>query len=245
MPWDSRTIFNKEFRFSEEFRKKAQEKPRRKFRAGYQPIVHREKRIKLLWPLDPSLRNKFKCPENLTIVTVSTYPEKSIFEQSLDFLGITDYVVLSKPIKTQWRHTYKIEWILEFLQSRRCKTEYLLYCDARDTILVDDPHKILDIFETMYGELIFSSTVSKKGIFHRMPQLLDWTRTVAQKNSKYLNAGTFVGKTKFIQQVFESAITLIGKFSRPYSDQDILRYLRPVFYPEMNIDYFNKIFYRN
>ena len=242
MPWDSQTVFNKEFRFSEEFRKRY--KKRKKGRAGRQPIVHRGKRIELLWPLDLSLKDKFKCPKNLTIVTVSTYPEKSIFEQSLDFLGITDYIVLSQSIETGWRNTYKLEWILEFLQSGKCKTEYLLYCDARDTILIDDPHRILDIFETMHDELIFNSTISKRGIFRRMPQLLDWTKRVAQKNSRYLNAGAFVGKTALVQKLFEAAVPLIGRFYRS-SDQDILRYLQPAFYPDMNIDYFNRIFYRN
>ena len=240
MPWDSKV------RFDEDFWKERIKIPRgKKLRAGYQPIIHRQKRVEVFWPLDPSLENKFKCPENLTIVTVSTYSEKSIFEQSLDFLGIVNYVVLSKLIETVWHGMYKIKWILEFLQSGKCKTEYLLYCDARDTILIDDPQRVLDIFETMECELIFNSTKQKRGILWHMPQFLDWMRIVAKKGGRYLNAGAFIGKTKFIQQVLESAVTLIGRFPRPYSDQEILRYLHPAFYPEMDIDYCNHIFYRN
>jgi len=239
MPWNQRLRFSEEFRQSKKFQK------RRRLSAGHQPIVHREKRIKLFWPLDPSLKNKFKKPENLTIVTAHNYPEKSIFEQSLDFLGITDYVVLSEPIKTEWRHTYKTKWVLKFLQSGECKTKYLLFCDARDTVLIDDPQKILDIFKTMNCELIFNATLRKKCIYWIMPQLLDWTKTISKKHGRYLNSGAFIGKTEFIQQFLESAVTLIGRLYPPFSDQEIFRYLHPAFYPEVDIDYSNDIFYRN
>lgn len=234
MPWTKRTRFDESF-------ETVYYEPKRI--AGQQPIIHRAKRIKKFWPLDPSLKNKFKNPENLTIVTTHNYSEKSIFEQSLDYLGITEYVVLNKKIK--WHPMHKINWILEFLQSGKCKTEYLLFCDARDTIVIDDLQKAFDIFKKMNCELIFNSTISKRGTFLHMPQFFDWVRIVAKKKGRFLNAGAFIGRAKFVQKVFESVVTLTGRLPRRGDDQDILRYLQPIFYPELDLDYLNEIFYRN
>lgn len=237
MPWTLKTKFDKSFE---------KERPKqKKRRAGNQPIIHRYKAIPYFWPLDSSLKNKFKKPENLTIITISTYPEKTFFEQSLDYLGIAEYTILEKPV-IEWWSAYKLDWIFEFLQSGTCKTEYLLYCDSRDVIVIDDLQKVIDTFKKMNSELIFCSTVTKRrGIFRNMPQLLDWTKIIAKRNYRYLNAGAFIGRTAFIQKVFTAGVTLKGRFARPNNDQDILRYLHPAFYPEMDIDYFNAIFYRN
>jgi len=211
--------------------------------AGRQPIIHRFKYIDYFFPLDPSLKNKFKKPDDLTIVTIHNYPEKSTFEESLDFLGIAPYVVLKKDI--EWNHRYKIDWMLEFLQSEGCETEYLLFCDARDAFVIDDLHKALNTFKRMNCELIFNSTMSQRGVFWHMPQLFDWTGRVAKKRGRFLNAGAFIGRPEFIQAVWKAVIPLFGRLSRPNDEQDILRYLHPAFYPEMDIDYSNDIFYRN
>lgn len=238
MPWARR------LRFDENLDPFLTYPKRKKRRVGQQPIIHRERYVNYLWPLDPSLKNKFKKPKNLTVVTAHNYPEKSIFEQSLDYLGIVPYVVLKQDIKP-WSHRLKMEWLLEFLQSGRCRTEYLLFCDARDTIIFDDLHKVLDVFHEMKCELIFSSTVSTRGIFQHMPQLWEWTKTVARRHNRYLNSGVFIGRSEFIQKFYEAAVTLFGRFPRPEDDQDIFRYLHPAFYPEMDLDYFNEISYRN
>jgi len=237
MPWTSKT------RFDENFERFATYPKQRKRSVGRQTIIHRHKHVQAFWPLDPSLENKFTKPKNLTIVTTHTYPEKSIFEQSLDYLGIIPYVVLKKEVG--WSHRYKIDWLLEFLRSDKCETEYLLFCDARDTIVIDDLHKALNTFHEMKCELVFNSTMSRRGILWNMPQLFEWTRTVAKKRGRYLCAGAFIGRAKFIQKVFEAAVTLFGRFARPENDQDVLRYLHPAFHPEMDLDYANKIFYRN
>lgn len=237
MPWTIKT------RFDENFDPFCGQSKRHKLSSGKQPIIHRFRYIDYFWPLDPSLKNKFKKPEDLTIVTAHNYPEKSIFEKSLDHYGIAPYVVLKK--KGEWNHRYKLDWMLEFLQAGGCKTEYLLFCDARDAYVIDDLHKALNIFKKTGCDLIFNSTMSKRGIFWNFPQLLEWTKIVGKKHSRYLNAGTYIGRPEFIQKVWETAVTLIGRFPRSEDEQDILRYLHPAFYPEMDIDYSNEIFYRN
>ena len=76
-------------------------KPKKK-RLGFQPITHRLKKALLQWEEiknDEELRNKFKKPEDLTIVTAHNYDHKSLFEENLDYLGVP----LGGVIDVWWR----------------------------------------------------------------------------------------------------------------------------------------------
>jgi hypothetical protein len=73
----------------------------KKRRCGQQPIIHRYKKAKahLEWMIETGTHYKkfegFDLSDlsDLTIVTIHNYEEKSLFEQSLDFMGIKDYIV--------------------------------------------------------------------------------------------------------------------------------------------------------
>ena len=237
----------------------------RKIAATYASIIHREKFAqKYFRALKTAywMKDTYSTPKDLTIITLHDYSEKSLFEQSLDFLGIKDYVVLSEQFEGPWRHTLKIQWIVNYLRAGGCKTEYLLYCDARDSILRVDPQIVLDLFLERHVSLLFNATMSKRAYYFGMPGMLEWARTVAPRLGRYLNSGAFIGTTKFVQLVFEEAmkyvdpeqhivagdvtsLTEFPEFPKGTDDQTILRYLQREFHPAMSIDYYNRIFYRN
>jgi len=235
--------------------------------AGYQPIIHRLKKAK--WHLQALrsaywLEGAFRSHPDLTIITVKTYRQKSFLEASLEYLGVSPPVVLNEPFEGRWRSTLKVQFILNYLHSGQCKTKYLLYCDATDTIIRDDPHKILELFKEEKVDLLFCSTMSPLG-YVCMPDRYEWTKVVAPKSSRYLNAGGFIGRSTFIEQVLLEANKYIDPkqyriaarikriedcqkvpdFPLGTSDQIILRYVFPEFYPSMDLDYINRIFYRN
>jgi len=235
----------------------------KKIAATYSSIIHREKfAIKYFRSLRTAywMRDAYRTPKNLTIITLHNYQEKSLFEQSLEYLGIRDYVNIIEPFEGPWRHTLKIQFILNYLRSGKCKTKYLLYCDARDSILRVDPQVVLDLFLLQKIHLLFNSSMSKRG-FPAMPEILDWTRCHSPRPGRYLNAGAFIGLTDFIQRVFEEAMKYVDpteyvvlatpefdelpECPKGADDQIILRYLHPQFHPAMDIDYYNRIFYRN
>jgi len=235
----------------------------KKIAAPYSSIIHREKfAVKYFRDLRTAywMWHAYKTPKELTIITLHNYTEKSLFERSLDFLGIDDYVVLTELFEGPWRHTLKIQWILNYLRTGKCKTKYLLYCDARDSILRVDPQIVLDLFLERNVSLLFNATMSKKG-FSAMPEILDWTRCHSPRSGRYLNAGAFIGSTNLIQRVFEEAMKYIDpdeyfvratpkfdelpEYPKGADDQNILRYILPTFHPAMDIDYYNRIFYRN
>ena len=240
---------------------------RKKIRSPYSPIIHREKIATWFFKALQTaywLEGVYKKPQNLTILTVNSTGKKSLFEQSLDYLGIKNYVVLNESFEGEWRHTLKIHFILNYLRSDKCKTKYILYCDAPDCILRDDPKEVVKLFkehEKLGIELLFCATASKRR-FKLIPDVFEWTKTVAPKSGRYLNAGAFIGTTDFIREVFEEAVLHIDpnntfkegiirlcddlpEFPEGYCDQTIFRYLHKQFYPRMDVDYINRIFYRN
>ena len=238
---------------------------------GTQPITHR---LKIAIPQfvemqkSGELEGKFKTPKNLTIFTTHNFIDISLLEMNLNFLGM-EYIVIRKP-GLNWKSITKLEVVLEYLRSGDFKTDLFIYCDARDCVWRDDPQKVVDIFNSKKAKLIFNTTMFKGGSLC-MPDVIKWLRTVAIKKGRYLNAGVFIGKTIFVREVLEEAskyFTLdsitpeeysqlgrgirdtrlceeLSEWPKDSTDQDILRYLHPQFYPDMDLDYRNEITYRN
>lgn len=219
-------------------------------------------------------KGAFSKPDNLTILTVRNegsleerivpslkgYEDKSILETNLEYLGIQPLVVLTDS-RLPWRNTFKLEIILEYLNSGKCTTEYFMFCDAVDVIFRDDPQKVIDIFKTFNCEALFMSTHSTDG-YKCMPQVKKFIDESIQSNERYLNSGVYIGRTEFIKELLTEAIQYTiphgvtmddyhkyldsNPLNYPHGsqDQDIIRYLEPKFYPRLQVDYKNKMAYR-
>ena len=229
----------------------------------------------------------FKKPENLTILTtIGSTPDKdsevnegiiqermiplldgygkhTVFEQSLEWLGIDDYVVLRESLDKygDWRCTFKITWTLDYLNSNKCDTDLLLCTDAIDVIFQDDPQKIVDIFYEFDCDMLFMSTKDTTGYNH-MPEVKDWVEKIHP--NRYLNAGVWIAKVDFLKEYLEDHLKYIGseepsfddyrewqkKLPKPDypkhgHDQDIFRFTEPKYYPRVKVDYENKMAYRS
>lgn len=229
--------------------------PKYKRVIGEQPIAHRYKKVVPMFEKmveDGSLREAYKDSDlsDLAIVTVHNYDEKTLIERSLDFLGVRDYVVLKHPGKN-WRMDYKYIYLSEFLQE--CRKPYVLFCDARDIIFTDDPAKIVPLFKEFECEAVCNATMSPRGIFKSYKSattLYWWYRKISRTGwmKKYPNAGVFIGKVNFLAELCDVMMFYCSKMDcrwEPRSDQDILRCIYPWYWPRMQIDYYNKITYRN
>jgi hypothetical protein len=218
--------------------------------------------------------NTFNKPYNLTITTVRNegtmedriipslkgYEDKSILEANLEYLGIEPLTVLTDP-RLPWRNTFKIEIILDYLNSGKCTTKYFMYCDALDVIFIDKPQKVIDIFKSFNCDALFMSTHSTDG-YNCMPEVKKFIDETIKSNKRYLNSGVYIGKTEFIKELFKEAmnyitphgVTMDGyreylnsnpkNYPQGSQDQDIFRFLEPKFYPRLKVDYENKIAYR-
>ncbi len=243
-----------------------------------QPIVHDRHHVKRLFEsmkANNTHKNFFTKPNNLTILTcrnkgsmedriiphLKGYEDVSILESSLDYLGIKSPVVL-RDDRLPWRNTFKFEMILNYLQSGKCNTEYFMYCDAIDVIFVDNPQKVIDIFESFNCEALFMSTNATDG-YGCMPETKKIIDKINGGNNRYLNSGVYIGKTKFIEKIIKEAM----KYALPHGvtmdkyhdylklnppnypqgsqDQDIFRFIEPKFYPKLKVDYQNLMAYRS
>ena len=145
-------------------------------------VVHRHKFTKGVVPqiLIPMLcwpnKGRFRKPDNLAILLLHNRDYKTILEQSLDYLGIESYSVVSPHLPAGvWRHTAKITAALNF--AKNCAEEYILYVDSDDAILIGDPQRAIDLLHDSDGEVLFSATRFRA--YQLMPELQTWYRQVA------------------------------------------------------------------
>lgn len=235
------------------------------------PIIHNKRLGEILYGLMqqvPGLRDRHRKPEALDIITCHDYPTHSLLEKSLDYLGIKGYRRLSEPFDGPWRNTFKLKWLLHHLEDHPGGPENVLFCDADDAVFVGDPFKILEIFRQKNCRLLFMST-SFMGGYACMPAVKQWTDQI--RPGRYLNSGVYIGQRDFLLKVLTAANAYITsaditaeeskrlghgvyntdlcarlpEYPRGSQDQDILRYIHPQFYPEMQIDYDNVLAFRN
>jgi len=133
--------------------------------------------------------------------------------------------------------------------------------DAIDVIWIDEPQRVIDIFESYDCDALFMSTHSRDG-YNCMPEVKEWVDTINSKN-RYLNSGVYIGKTSFVKEMVDAAmdyaiphgVTMDGyreylnsepsDYPAGSQDQDIFRYIEPKFYPRLRVDYNNQMAYRS
>ena len=257
-----------------------------------QPIVHSGNAAKecLDWMIDRGhLKNAFTKPDNITYITCHNYIDDetgtaesklhrynqlyrseddkkiTMFEKSLEWLGIGSPVVLTKPVcghhitdsdfiekYGMYSHIMKEEWVLEYLESDKFpNTELVMWCDAGDVIFIDSPQRIIDVFYEYDCDLLYSTTGfyhGNKGGYHDdfMEGSAKWQNNL--KPGLYLNAGVAIGRADFAKEVLREMLEF--KWDKRFTqhppeapehmkmadDQEVLRYLHPMFYPRMKID---------
>ena len=197
--------------------------------------------------------------EDRIIDHLKGYEDVSILEQNLEYLGVELKVL--RDDRLPWRNTFKFELLNRYLNSGKCKTEYFMCVDAIDVIFIDNPTKVIDIFESFNCDALFMSTNSLDG-YNCMPEVHNKILQINNSNGRYLNSGVYIGKTSFIKEVIESAISYAHPpgvtmdeyrdylnsnpidYPKGSQDQDIFRFLEPQFYPRLRVDYDNKMAYR-
>jgi len=239
-----------------------------------QPIIHDRHIVKEQFQkLKANGKLKLKKPDNLTIATcrnsgtledriiphLSGYEQTSILEENMKYLEL-DLVVL-RDDRLPWRNTFKFEMLYNYLNSGDCKTKYFMCLDAIDVIWIDEPQKVIDIFNSFDCEALFMSTNSTDG-YECMPKVKEWVDTV-NLLGRYLNSGVYIGKTSFVKEMIEEAMKYAiphgvtmdeyrdylsskpSDYPKGSQDQDIFRYIERKFYPRLKVDYSNKMAYRN
>ncbi len=202
--------------------------------------------------------------DKLTIITWNNREQKGILEESLEKLELP-YMVLGRRQK-KWSNNLKFKLAHEVLGD--IKTPFVLVVDCFDAILVREPSRALSIFQTwncdmlFNGEMNFYPSLPEKGGKDKYitGEWANFQKNVAKSKWAYLNAGAYIARTPFFIEYITKGLkkdiwSLIkngdlpeeiypGHHQKTHESEQILsHWLFQDYYPRIQIDYYNKIFF--
>jgi len=216
-------------------------------------------------------KGTIRLPDSLTVLLVHDRTHETVMERSLRYLGIREFLVARPASGTRWKNALKVELGLEALRNHPTPTPYVLYADADDCVLRDDPAKAIELLERSEHDVLFSNTPYRDPGGH-MPEVHDWVDASCPPGTgraRYLNAGVFIGRWEAVVEIFETAEAclavpagesppratsrraigdVVAAENFPYgrsSDQRVLRYLQPQFHPSVGVDFTGQLAHRH
>jgi len=161
------------------------------------------------------------------------------FERSLSHMG-AQCVILGEGIKDWVNSRDKPRLIAQ--AAREAKTEFLMYADSRDAILVRPPATVIEKYLSHFDAgLLFGA------------DRLSWPPDRAQTRYedqlggdaqfRYLNAGAWIGRRSFVERFFAEAQQCAPVSSAADSEQGVVRQLLPKWKDQVAMDYRCEIFF--
>lgn len=138
------------------------------------------------------------CPD-LTILTWTNRPAKSLLERCLDHWGVP-YWTLGRRLP-EWRNDMKLFLNVEALH--RVESEYVMALDADDVLVVSSVRDILGAFKSIGCDLVFNA---EKNSYPAVPFLAEFEQSIAESAYCYLNSGAWIGKTDVCRRFFEDCL---------------------------------------
>lgn len=122
-------------------------------------------------------------------------------------------------------------------------SEYVLYADSRDVVIVGNLDYTIERFLSKYDcDLLFGADRMNWPAIHIFR---NFEASIAENQTsqfRYLNGGTWIGKTSFCRTFFSRAIQTMPVLEAPDSEQGILKLLFQKYYPRVQLDYRCEIF---
>jgi hypothetical protein len=121
------------------------------------------------------------------------------------------------------------------------QTEFVLYADSRDAVLLDDPRLALERLPAGCDFWLGGDRIN----WPALPAFRTFERALpgaAESEFKYLNGGAWLGRTAFVREVFAEAAAMPPLDDVPDSEQGILKTLFPRHVPRMQLDYRCEVF---
>jgi hypothetical protein len=201
--------------------------------------------------------NTTECAEELTIVSTTNIQEKGFLQKSLERLGFNNLIILGANVN-DWNFICKIELILNYLKN--IKTEYILFCDSHDVIVLRF-RNLLNKFLNLKCEMLINSEYAfwpneyNFKLYNSDPlpdfiTCIDQEKNLAPTNTPpFLNSGCWIANTKFATKFLSDCYINSGKkfvFQHGQkicpNDQPIFRSVFHKYYPLVKLDYYSTIF---
>jgi hypothetical protein len=180
--------------------------------------------------------------DDVTVITCNNgHPSMGVFERSLDHLGVP-YLVLGETVSTWVNAIHKPRAILDGL--RQIKTEFALYADSRDALLLTAPDALLSTYQREFQNipLVFGADRVNYPPNRQFKLFEEYLEGAQHSPFKYLNSGMWIGATEFCLRFFERVVRNNPVAEGPESDQGLVRQLLPEFQGAVVLDYECKLF---
>jgi hypothetical protein len=173
---------------------------------------------------------------NLTLLTCNNGHEAmGLFETSVARLGL-ECVVAGHGIVPWLNSRDKPRTILDALQ--RIDTEFVLYADSRDAVLLRHPSEAVEQFAAMDGcELLFGGDRINWPALPRFRAFEMNLPGARASEFRYLNGGAWLGRTQYCRRFFEQVVAMPVIAEAPESEQGLLKALLPSTVPQVRMDY--------
>lgn len=118
------------------------------------------------------------------------------------------------------------------------ETEYVVYADSRDAIVLDDPGLALERFLDRFDcDLLFGADRMNWPPLHRFKRFEDTLCDRRESDFRYLNGGAWIGRTDFAREFFLEAAGHLPAAEAPDSEQGVLKTLFQRHHPRVQLDY--------
>ena len=186
--------------------------------------------------------SRHATPATLTILTCNNgHAALGRFEKSVAHLGL-DCLVVGQGV-VPWVNSRDKPRVLADA-AQRIATEYVLYADSRDAILIQPPAVVLQRFREKFScDLLFGGDRLSYPPDPEMKRHEDRRAGNEISEFRYLNAGAWIGRTRFAAEFFAAASRCEPWPGAPDSEQGILRRLLPRYGHRIGIDYRCEIFF--
>lgn len=181
-------------------------------------------------------------PSGLTVLTCNNGHEAmGLLERSCQRWGIP--VTVCGQGREPWLNSRdKPESLVEALAT--VDTDYVLYADSRDAIVVADLGPVVDRFREQFPEcrlLMGADRINWPNV--KSFKLYEESLPGADNAGKfsYLNGGVWLGERAFALEFFEHVLRTEPVAEASDSEQGLLKRLFPEYYPRMQLDYQSKI----
>lgn len=181
-------------------------------------------------------------PRNMTLLTCNNGAEgMGMFERSVAARGLHCMVAGAGIVPWNNRRD-KPQALVDALAE--IATEYTLYADSRDCLLVGPPAEALEKFRKDFPgcEMLFGADIINwppDNAFARFERGLPGAET---GRMKFFNGGCWIGRTAYCREFFEEARRLPPAAAAPDSEQGVLKALFQQRHPAVRLDYRADVF---
>jgi hypothetical protein len=181
-------------------------------------------------------------PANLTVLTCNNGHEAmGMLERSCARWGLP-YAVCGQGRDPWINSKDKPEAIIEALDG--IETDYVLYADSRDAIVVADLNTVVGTFRDQFAGcslLMGADRINWPNV--KEFKIFEESLPGADNEGKftYLNGGVWIGEREFCREFFKHVLRTQPVPEAADSEQGLLKRLFPQYYPRLQLDYQSKI----